>query len=71
MSTFDIYKKRLKSSNRHIKEQRRQAADLNNELAWNLADGHHDAKLLTTKESHLYNINKILLKYANLLSSIV
>ena len=50
MSTFDIYKKRLKSSNHHIKEQRRQAADLNNELAWNLADGHHDAKVLTRNQ---------------------
>ena len=50
MPTFDIYKKRLKSSNRHIKEQRRQAADLNNELAWNLADGHHDGKVLTRNQ---------------------
>ena len=50
MPTFDIYKKRLKSSNRHIKEQRRQAADLNNELAWNLADGHHNAKVLTRNQ---------------------
>ena len=50
MSTFDIYKKRLKSSNRHIKEQRRQAADLNNELAWNLADGHHNGKVLTRNQ---------------------
>ena len=47
MPTFDIYKKRLKSSNRHIKEQRRQAADLNNELAWELADGHQEVQVLT------------------------
>ena len=50
MPTLEQYKKRLQNRNRAIKEQRRQAADLNNELAWELADGHQDATILTRKE---------------------
>ena len=50
MPTLEQYKKRLQNKNRAIKEQRRQAAELNNELAWELADGHQDAKILTRKE---------------------
>ena len=50
MPTLEQYKRRLQNRNKAIKEQRRQAADLNNELAWELADGHQDAKILTRKE---------------------
>ena len=50
MGTLEQYKRRLQMSNRGIKEKRRKAADLNNELAWELADGHQDASILTRKE---------------------
>lgn len=50
MPTLEQYKKRLQNRNQAIKEQRRKAADLNNELAWELADGHQDALILTRKE---------------------
>ena len=47
MPTLENYKKRLQNKNKVIKEQRRQAAELNNELAWELADGHQEATVLT------------------------
>ena len=50
MPTIENYKRRLRTSNRAVKEKRRRAADLNNELAWELADGHQDATVLTRKE---------------------
>ena len=50
MSIIGNYGKRHKNHNRKIKEQRRKAADLNNELAWELADGHQDAHILTRME---------------------
>lgn len=50
MSIIGNYGKRHKNHNRKIKEQRRKAADLNNELAWELADGHQDAHVLTRME---------------------
>ena len=50
MPTIENYKRRLRTSNRAVKEQRRKAADLNNELAWELADGHQDATVLTRNE---------------------
>ena len=50
MSIIGSYGKRHKNHNRKIKEQRRKAADLNNELAWELADGHQDAHVLTRME---------------------
>ena len=50
MSIIGNYSRRLKTSNRKIKDQRRKAADLNNELAWELADGHQDAHILTRME---------------------
>ena len=50
MPTLDQYKRRLQNKNEAIKKQRRKAADLNNELAWELADGHQDAQVLTRME---------------------
>ena len=50
MSIIGNYGKRHKNHNRKIKEQRRKAADLNNELAWELADGHQDSQVLTRIE---------------------
>ena len=50
MPTLEQYKKRLRNKNEAIKQQRRKAADLNNELAWELADGHQDATILTRNE---------------------
>ena len=50
MSIIGNYGKRHKNHNRKIKEQRRKAADLNNELAWELADGHQDSQVLTRME---------------------
>ena len=50
MPSFNSYKRRLQSSKKYIKEQRRRAADLNNELAWELADGHQDATILTRNQ---------------------
>lgn len=50
MPSIEQYKRRLRMSNRGIKEKRRKAADLNNELAWELADGHQDALVLTRNE---------------------
>ena len=50
MPTIENYKRRLRTSNRAVKEQRRKAADLNNELAWELADGHQDGYILTRME---------------------
>ena len=50
MPTLEQYKKRLKLSNRGIKDKRRKAAELNNELAWELADGHQDGLVLTRNE---------------------
>ena len=50
MPTLEQYKKRLENKNEAIKKQRRKAADLNNELAWELADGHQDATILTRNE---------------------
>lgn len=51
MPTIENYKRRLRTSNRAVKEQRRKAADLNNELAWELADGHQDAMVWTRVET--------------------
>lgn len=51
MPTLEQYKRRLKSKNESIKKQRRDAADLNNELAWQLADGHQDAMVWTRVET--------------------
>lgn len=50
MPTLSNYKRRLQNKNRAIKEQRRKAADLNNELAWELADGHQNGFVLTRSE---------------------
>ena len=50
MPTLEQYKRRLQNKNKAVKEQRRKAADLNNELAWELADGHQEAQVLTRKE---------------------
>ena len=50
MPTIEKYKRRLRTSNRAVKEKRRKAADLNNELAWELADGHQDGYILTRME---------------------
>lgn len=50
MSSLDRYKKRLSQTTRGVKEQRRKAADLNNNLAWELADGHQDGLVLTRHE---------------------
>ena len=50
MPSIEQYKRRLRMSNRGIKEKRREAADLNNQLAWELADGHQDALVLTRNE---------------------
>ena len=50
MPTLEQYKRRLQNKNDAIKKQRRDAADLNNELAWELADGHQDAAILTRNE---------------------
>ena len=50
MPSIEQYKRRLRMSNRGIKEKRRKAADLNNKLAWELADGHQDALVLTRNE---------------------
>ena len=47
MPTLEQYKKRLQGKQRAIKEQRRKAADLNNDLAFELADGHQDVQVLT------------------------
>jgi hypothetical protein len=51
MPTLEQYKRRLKGKNESIKKQRRDAADLNNELAWELADGHQDAMVWTRVET--------------------
>ena len=51
MPTLEQYKRRLKGKNESIKKQRRDAADLNNELAWELADGHQDAMIWTRVET--------------------
>ncbi len=50
MATIEQYRRRLQTSNRGVKEKRRKAADLNNQLAWELADGHQDALVLTRNE---------------------
>ena len=50
MPSIEQYKRRLRMSNRGVKEKRREAADLNNQLAWELADGHQDALVLTRNE---------------------
>ena len=50
MPSIEQYKRRLQMSNRGVKEKRREAADLNNKLAWELADGHQDALVLTRNE---------------------
>lgn len=50
MPSLDQYKRRLQNKNESIKAQRRKAADLNNELAWELADGHQNALILTRNE---------------------
>ena len=50
MATIEQYRRRLQASNRGVKEKRRKAADLNNKLAWELADGHQDALVLTRNE---------------------
>ena len=42
MPTLEQYKKRLQGKQKAIKEQRSRAADFNNELAWELADGHQE-----------------------------
>ncbi len=47
MPTLEQYRRKLQGQQRVIKEQRRKAADLNNELAWELADGHQDVQVLT------------------------
>ena len=50
MPSIEQYKRRLQMSSRGVKEKRRKAADLNNKLAWELADGHQDALVLTRNE---------------------
>ena len=50
MATIEQYRRRLQTSNRGVKEKRRKEADLNNRLAWELADGHQDALVLTRNE---------------------
>ena len=50
MPSIEQYKRRLQMSNRGVKEKRRKEADLNNQLAWELADGHQDALVLTRNE---------------------
>ena len=47
MPTLEQYKKRLQGKQKAIKEQRRRAADLNNDLAFELADGHQEVQVLT------------------------
>ena len=47
MPTLEQYRRKLQGQQRVIKEQRRKAADLNNDLAFELADGHQEVQVLT------------------------